>query len=161
MVVSSGESGDSEDSVVESLEESDVQRRRDDPQHYPAPEEPYRQSSESTTADILTPALSPTTLMGPPPITPTAPRKWPIDVSPLVSLLSGDVPADVVMRSLLSPCDIELCWGRPDFRPFLEVVVCYGAMEDALVTTQGQLEAEIMARLDLDGKMEALNLQCE
>nr|GMC80163.1 tubby-related protein 1-like isoform X2 [Ipomoea batatas] len=65
------------------------------------------------------------------------------------------------MPGLVSPRDEELCQGRPDYRSLLETVVRYGAMGRALAFTQGQLEAESRARLELEGQMGALNLQCE
>nr|GMC69101.1 tubby-related protein 1-like isoform X1 [Ipomoea batatas] len=71
------------------------------------------------------------------------------------------MPAEAVMLSLVSPRDEELCQGRPDYRPFLEAAVRYGAMGKALVSTQGQLEAESRARLELEGQRGALNLHCE
>nr|GMC79760.1 tubby-related protein 1-like isoform X1 [Ipomoea batatas] len=63
------------------------------------------------------------------------------------------------MPGLVSPRDEELCQGRPDYRSLLETVVRYGAMGRALASTQGQLEAESRARLELEGQMGALNLQ--
>nr|GLL21714.1 uncharacterized protein LOC109181117 [Ipomoea trifida] len=66
--------------------------------------------------------------------------------------------AKAVMLSLISPRDEELCQGRPDYRSFLEAAVRYSAMGKALVSTQGQLEAESRARLDLEGRRGALNL---
>nr|GMC69230.1 tubby-related protein 1-like isoform X1 [Ipomoea batatas] len=44
------------------------------------------------------------------------------------------------MPGLVSPCDEELCQGRPDYRSLLETVVRYGAMGRALASTQGALE---------------------
>nr|GMC90734.1 hypothetical protein Iba_chr04fCG10930 [Ipomoea batatas] len=88
------------------------------------------QSSVSTTVDVPVLIFGPSAPIGPPPVTPTAPRGWPVEVPPSVSLLQG-------------------------------AVVRYGAMGDALVTTQGQLEAETRARLDLESQMRALNLRCE
>nr|GMD96275.1 DEAD-box ATP-dependent RNA helicase 38-like [Ipomoea batatas] len=65
------------------------------------------------------------------------------------------------MLILVSPRDEELCQGRLDYRPLLEAVVCYGAMEKALATTQGQLEAESRACQELESRMGTLNLHCE
>nr|GMD98492.1 uncharacterized protein LOC109191782 [Ipomoea batatas] len=78
-----------------------------------------------------------------------------------LSLLHGDVSAEGVMLILVSPRDEELCQGRLDYRPLLETVVCYGAMEKALETTQGQLEAESRACQELESRMGTLNLHCE
>nr|GMD78332.1 uncharacterized protein LOC109181117 [Ipomoea batatas] len=93
-------------------------------------------------------------LVLPLPATTTTPLRWPIDLPPLVSLIRGDVPLEVVAQSLLSPRDVDLCQGRLDFRPMLEAFVRYAAMGDALVITEAQLEVETKARLELESNLQ-------
>lgn len=61
---------------------------------------------------------------------------------------------EVVAQSLLSPRDVDLCQGRLDFRPMLEVCLYLRYMGDALVITEAQLEVETKARLELESNLQ-------
>nr|GLL41919.1 uncharacterized protein LOC109181117 [Ipomoea trifida] len=124
-----------------------------------APVPRSRHSSASTTADNPAPGFAASAPgfaapMGSTFAMPTASPSWPVSIPPSVSLLQGDVPAEDVMRSLISARDRESCQGRPDYRAMMEAMVRYGAMGDAL-------EVEAKARQELEAQMGSLNLQCE
>nr|GMD09610.1 tubby-related protein 1-like isoform X2 [Ipomoea batatas]GMD09611.1 tubby-related protein 1-like isoform X2 [Ipomoea batatas] len=124
-----------------------------------APVPRSRHSSASTTADNPAPGFATSAPgfaapMGSTFAMPSAPPSWSVSIPPSVSLLQGDVLAEVVMRSLVSTRDKESCRGRPDYRSLMETVVRYGAMGDAL-------EVEAKARQELEAQMGSLNLQCE
>nr|GLL21196.1 uncharacterized protein LOC109181117 [Ipomoea trifida] len=124
-----------------------------------APVPRSRHSSASTTADNPAPGFATSAPgfaapMGSTFAMPSASPSWPVSIPPSVSLLQGDVPAEDVMRSLISARDRESCQGRPDYRAMMEAMVRYGAMGDAL-------EVEAKARQELEAQMGSLNLQCE
>nr|GLL21867.1 uncharacterized protein LOC109181117 [Ipomoea trifida] len=124
-----------------------------------APVPRSRHSSASTTADNPAPGFATSAPgfaapMGSTFAMPSASPSWPVSIPPSVSLLQGDVPAEDVMRSLISARDRESCRGRPDYRAMIEAMVRYGAMGDAL-------EVEAKARQELEAQMGSLNLQCE
>nr|GMD78345.1 uncharacterized protein LOC109181117 [Ipomoea batatas] len=97
-------------------------------------------------------------------LAPSTDLRWSVDLPASISLIRGDVPSETVMRSLLLPHDLDLCRCRPNFSLMLETFhlcasvqsfVHYGAMGDALVTTQAQLKAETRVHLESYSKLEA------
>nr|GMD79740.1 uncharacterized protein LOC109181117 [Ipomoea batatas] len=92
-------------------------------------------------------------------LAPSTDLRWSVDLPPSISLIRGDVPSETVMRSLLLPHDLDLCRCRHNFSLILESFVHYGAMGDALVTTQAQLKAETRVHLESYSKLEAKGVQ--
>nr|GLL21538.1 DEAD-box ATP-dependent RNA helicase 38-like [Ipomoea trifida] len=90
------------------------------------------------------------------------PPQWAHPLLCLPPLLGDPLPSP-----LSSPSSVEIYRWRifihhgPYYLVCVQTVVRYGAMGRALASTQGQLEAESRARLELEGQMGALNLQCE